>query len=128
MKCWNMAFNAIEAFQKGQEYHGPDVWQKYEGFGTNILDFADTPMQLLYFSIKKYMISMTPTLLKQKLRQNQDFGWLVSKPLDQCRENALDWCNANKFTNKDGSVSTKGKEISHYQAFTRVSLLIYSQL
>ena len=22
----NMAFNAIKAFQQGQEYHGPDVW------------------------------------------------------------------------------------------------------
>ena len=69
---------------------------------------------------------MIPTLLKQGLRQNQDFGRLASKSLDQCRENALDWCNANKFTNKDGSVSTKGWESSHYQAFTRAFLAIYS--
>ena len=36
----NVAFNAIEAFQQGQEYHGPDIWQKYEKFGIDILDFA----------------------------------------------------------------------------------------
>ena len=49
----NVALNAIEAFQQGQEYHGPDVWQKYEKFGTDILDFADTPMHLLYLGLRK---------------------------------------------------------------------------
>ena len=38
----NVTFNAIEAFEQGQEYHGPDGWQKYEDFGIDILDFADT--------------------------------------------------------------------------------------
>ena len=33
----NMTLNAIEAFQKGQEYHGPVIWQKYEEFGTEFL-------------------------------------------------------------------------------------------
>ena len=51
-------------------------------------------------------------------------GWQVS--LWICKENALDWCNTKKFTNKDGSVSTKGWESSHYQTFTRVSHSIYS--
>ena len=46
--------------------------------------------------------------------------------LDLCRENALDWCNASNFMNKDGSVGTKCWESSHYQAFTRVSFSIYS--
>ena len=61
----NLAFNAIEAFQPEQEYHGSDTWQKYEEFGIDIIDFADTPMHLLYLG-KKCMIS----LLKQRLRQN----------------------------------------------------------
>ena len=61
-------FNAIEVFQQGQECHGPDVWQKYDEFDTDILDFADTPIHLLYLGIKKYMISMIPALLKQRLR------------------------------------------------------------
>ena len=69
---------------------------------------------------------MIPSLLKQRLKQNQDFGRLASKSWDQCRGNAFDCCNANEFTNKDGSVSTKGRESSHYQAFTRVSLSINS--
>ena len=60
----NIAFNAIEAFKQGQEYHGPNVWQKYEEFDIDILDFADTPMHLLNLGIKKYIISMIPTLLK----------------------------------------------------------------
>ena len=68
---------------------------------------------------------MIPSLLKQRLRQNQHFGRLASKLLDLCKENALDLCNANKFTNKDGSVNTKGWESSHYQAFIRVSLSVY---
>ena len=135
-KCWNilriccfsknLAFNAIAAFQQGQECHGPDIWKQYEKFGIDILGFADSPMHLLYLGIKKYIISMIPTLSKQRLIQNQDFGRLANKWLDQCRESALDWCNANKFTNKDGSVRTKGWESSHYQAFTRVTLSIYS--
>ena len=60
----NVAFNAIEDFQQGQEYHGPDVWQKYEKFGIDIFDFAETPMHLLYLGIKKYIISIIPILLK----------------------------------------------------------------
>ena len=122
----NVAFNAIEALQQEQEYHGPDVWWKNEEFSIDILDFTDNPMHLLSLSIKKYIISMISTLLKQRLRQNQHFRRLASKSFDLCRENALDWCNANKFTNKDGSVSTKGWESSHYQAFRRNSLLVYS--
>ena len=102
-----MALNAIEDFQQGQEYHCPDVWQKYHEFDIVILDFADTPMHLLYLGIKKHIISMIPTLLKQRLRQNQHFGKLSSNFLDLCRENAFDWCNVSKFTNKDGSVGTK---------------------
>ena len=120
----NVAFNAIVAFQQGQEYHGPYVWQQYEEFGIDIFDFADTPMHLLYLGTKKYIINMIPTLLKQRLRQNQHFGMSASKSLDQCRENVFDWCNANKFTNKDGWVSTNGWESSCYQAFTNVSLTI----
>ena len=95
----NMAFNAMETFQQGREYRGPDVWHKYEEFGIEILDFVDTRLHLLYLGIKKYVMSMIPTLLKQRLRQNQDFGRLASKSLDLFRD-----CNANKFTNKDGSV------------------------
>ena len=53
----NVALNAIEAFQQVKEYHGPDVWQKYEKFGIEILGFADTPMLLLFLGIKKYIIS-----------------------------------------------------------------------
>ena len=69
MLCFkNEAFNDIETFQLGQDYHGLDVWQKYEEFSIDILDFADTPMQLLYLGIKDCIISMIPTLLKQRLR------------------------------------------------------------
>ena len=39
--------NAIEAFQQGQEYHGSDVWQKYEDFVIDILDSADTQMHFV---------------------------------------------------------------------------------
>ena len=60
----NMAFDAIEVFQQGQEYHGPEVWQKYKEFGVLNLDFSDTPMNLLYLGIKKYIISMIQALLK----------------------------------------------------------------
>ena len=85
-------------------------------------------MHLLYLGIKKYIISMFPTLLKQRFRQKKDFGRWARKCLDLCRERerGLDWCNANKFTNKDKSVSTKCWESSHNQAFTNVSLPIYS--
>ena len=86
----NSIFNAIDAFQQEQEYHGPDVWQKYDKFGIDIFVYADTPMHLLYLGIMKYIISMIPTLLKQRLRQNQNFGGLTSKSLDQCRENTSD--------------------------------------
>ena len=68
---------------------------------------------------------MIPTALKQRLRQNQQFERLASKTLDLSRENAFDWYNANQFTNKDGSVSTKGWESSHYHAFARVSFSVY---
>ena len=94
----------------------------------DIVDFADTPMHLLSLDIKKYIMSMIPILLNHKLKQNQDFARSTSKSLYQCRENDLGWCNANKFTNKHGSVSTKGWESSHYQAFTRVSLSIYNNI
>ena len=63
---------------------------------------------------QKYIISMIPTLLKQRLRWNKHFERLSRKSLVLCKENALDWCTANKFTNKDGSVSTNGWETSHY--------------
>ena len=46
--------------------------------------------------------------------------------MDQWRENALKWCNENKFTNKDGLVSAKSWESSHYQPFMRVYLSTYS--
>ena len=59
-----MVFNAIEAFQQGQEYHGLEPWQQYEKFGINILDFSDTPIHLLHLSIKKCMINMIQSLLK----------------------------------------------------------------
>ena len=98
-----MAFNAIEAFHQRQEYQGPDVWQEYEELGIDILDFSDTPVHLLYWASRNI-----PTPLKQRLRQNQDFQRLASKSLDLCRENALDWFIANRFTKKDGSVHTKG--------------------
>ena len=49
-----------------------------------------TPMDLLHLCIKKNIISMSPTLLKQRLNQNQHFGRLASKPLDMCRENTFD--------------------------------------
>ena len=39
-----MALNAKEAFQQGQEYHGTDVWQRYEELGIDILDFTETPI------------------------------------------------------------------------------------
>ena len=43
----NVVFNAIEAFQQGQECHGLDVWQKCEELGIKTLDFVDTSMHLL---------------------------------------------------------------------------------
>ena len=103
----NVAFDAIKAFQQGQEYLEPDLWQKYEEFGIDILDFSDTPMHLLYLGIKKYIVSMIPTLLKQILRKEQHFGRLASKSWNLCRENALAHGYANKSDNKDGSVHTK---------------------
>ena len=51
----NVAFNAIEAFQQGQEYHGQDVWRKYEDFGIDILDFADISMNLLYLASRNIL-------------------------------------------------------------------------
>ena len=33
----NVVFNAIEAFQQGQEYHGEDVCQNYKEFGIDII-------------------------------------------------------------------------------------------
>ena len=42
----NVVFNANEAFPLGQEYHGPDVLQKYKEFRIDILDFSDTPIHL----------------------------------------------------------------------------------
>ena len=122
----NVPFHANEAFGQGQEYHGPKLWKLYEEFDIDILKFVDTPMHLLHLGIKKYMINIIPSLLKPGLRQKQHFGRIASKFLDLCRENSLDWCNANKFTNKDGTISNQGWKSSHYQAFTRVSLPIYS--
>ena len=69
---------------------------------------------------------MIPTLLKQRMRQNQHFRRLAHKSLNLCRENTLDQCNENKFTKKDGSVSTKCGWSSHYQAFTRFSPSVHS--
>ena len=43
----------LRLFEQGQENHGPDVWQKDEEFVLDIVDFADTPMHLLYLGIKK---------------------------------------------------------------------------
>ena len=68
---------------------------------------------------KEIYDSMIPSLLKPGLRQIPYCGRLESICLDLCRENALDWCNANKFINKDGIISTKGWESSHNQAFIR---------
>ena len=59
----NVAFNAVEAFQQGQESHGPDILQKE--FDINLLDFAET-LQLFYFDVKKYIISMIAKLSKQR--------------------------------------------------------------
>ena len=35
----NVVFNAINTFQQGQQYDGPDVLQKYEEFGVDIFYF-----------------------------------------------------------------------------------------
>ena len=121
----NVAVNAVKAFKQVKGYHWPDVWQKCEEFGIDNLDFSDTPMHLLYLGINKYILSTMQKLLKQRLRQNQHFGRSASKSLELCRENDLDCCNANKFTNKHGSVITKSWESSHYQVFTRVSFSVY---
>ena len=43
-------FTDIEAIQQSQEYHGPDIWQKHEEFGMDILYFTNTPMHLLYLA------------------------------------------------------------------------------
>ena len=83
-------------------------------------------MHLIYLGIKKYIIIMIPTLLKQRLKQNYHFVRLASMSSDLCKENAIDWNNANKFTNKDWSVSAKDMQSSQYQAFTRICLSIYS--
>ena len=125
MKCLNnwehVAFWRmwLWVFSTRQEYHGPVALQQYEEFGIDILGFADNLMHLLYLGIKKFMINMIPTCLKQRLRQNKDFERLASKLLDQWRENALDWSNTNKFTNKDGSVSKTGNHLTirHSQGF-----------
>ena len=50
-------FNYVEAIQRGQKYHDPELWQQYEEFGIHIFDFADALMLSLYFGIKKFMIS-----------------------------------------------------------------------
>ena len=67
------------------------------------------------------------SLLNPVLGQNKHLKRMASKILDLSKENALDWCNANIFTNKVRRVSTKGWKSSHYQALTRVSLPMYSQ-
>ena len=110
-----LAFNAIEAFQLEQEYHGSDVWWMYEEIGIDILDFANTPMHLWYMGIKEYIISIIPTPLKQRLRQNQDFVRLASKLLDLCRENAQIY--QQRWIHQYERL---------YQAFRRVSLSVYS--
>ena len=69
---------------------------------------------------------MIQSLLKKWLRQNQHFGRLAKMFLDRCRENVLDCCNANTLNIKDGTISAKGWESSHYQALTRFFLPIYS--
>ena len=69
----SVAFNAVVAFQQGQEYNGPDVWQKYEEFCIDILDFADTPMHLLYLGIKKYIISIETKI------ETEPTLWKISK-------------------------------------------------
>ena len=78
----NVVFNATEDSQQGQEYHGPGVWQRYKELDIDIFDFVYTSMHLLYLGSKKCIISMIPTLLKQILRQMQDFGRLAIKSLD----------------------------------------------
>ena len=67
-------FQSMEAFQKGQEYHGSEIWQKYGEFDINILDFSDTWMHLLHLSIKKYMISINQSVLKP--------GWVRTNALE----------------------------------------------
>ena len=96
----------------------------YEEFGVDNFDFTVTPMHFLYLDMKKYIISMTSILLKQRLRKKKHVGRLARKSLDLCRENAFDWCNANKLTNKDGSVSTKGWESSHYQEWFPFQVIV----
>ena len=127
----NVAFNAIEAFQQGQEYHGPDIWQKYEEFGINILDFADTSMYLLCLDIKKYITSMIPILLKQRLRWNQDFGRLASKSLDAERMLLTGTMPTNPPTKIDQSAPEAGNHLTvwHSQGFVfqfTVILIAYS--
>ena len=133
-KCWNnwehVAFSRMWLSMPWRLFSEARIsWTKHLatvwGVGIDMLDFVDIPMHLIFLGIKKYIISI-PTLLKQRLRHNQNFGRLTSKSLKKCRENALEWCNASKVTSKHGWVSTKGWESSHYQAFRRASLSIYS--
>ena len=67
----------------------------------DVLDFSNTPVYMFHLGIKinyKYesIIALT------RLGYNQMFGRLASKLLYIFRKNTHDWCNANKFTNKNG--------------------------
>ena len=116
----NVAFNAIEAFHQGQEYQGPDVWKKYEEFVMDILDFAETPRHLLYLCIKKYILSMIPTLLRQDWdRTNTLEGWQASLWIIAEQMLLTGAVPTNSPTKMDKLVSKTG--LSHNQAFTGFS-------
>ena len=102
-----MVFNSIEAFQQGHKDHGPEIWQQYTEFSINILDLHAVQCISDTFALKRCM-RMIQSHLKPGLGQNENFGRIESNLLACCRENDLDLCSANKFTNQDGAVITKG--------------------
>ena len=73
----NLAFNAIESFQQGQEFFSPKMLQNYEVFGISILDFEDANA-FVVLDHKKYITSIIPSLLKPGLGQNHYFGRIAS--------------------------------------------------
>ena len=44
-------FHAFEAFQQGHEYHDPEIQQKLEEFGTDIINFTSSQIHMLYLDI-----------------------------------------------------------------------------
>ena len=100
----NVAFYAIEDFQQGKEYHLPDVKT------LQCICYTWASRNIFVSNTSETKIETEATLWQTSL-------WI-------CAERML--LTGALPTTLPTSVSTKHWELYHYQAFTRVSLSIYS--